>query len=67
MEIFGFSLHTLGEVMVAVMVLRVHHRVSREHKVDDYVLVAMKREHVLGFLGVGFIIVGFILQLLSKL
>ena len=67
METIGFTLHTIGEVLIAVMVLRVHHKVSKEHKVDDYVLNAMKREHVLGFVGIGLIVTGFTLQLLVKL
>ena len=67
METIGFSLHVLGEVLIAAMVLRVHYRVRKEHKVDEKVLRAMKREYIIGIFGIILILIGFVLQLPSKL
>ena len=67
METIGFTLHVLGEVIVATMVLRVHHRVREEHRIDDKVFRAMKREYIVGIFGIILILTGFLLQLPAKL
>jgi len=63
MEIIGFTLQTLGEVLVALTVLFVHQRVIKEHKIDEKVFLDIKKERVIGTLGIIFIITGYFLQL----
>lgn len=67
LEISGLFLDVIGTVLVAMMALRVHHTVMREHKIDEVVFQRMRREQVLGFLGVIFVILGFILQMISRI
>ena len=65
--IIGFTLQTLGEILVAFTALAVHHRVWKEHKIDKKVFKSMKREQVLGFLAILFLVMGFFLQLQGKI
>lgn len=66
-ELLGFILDVIGKVMVAYAAIKVHHRFWKEHKVDEFVFKAMKREQVIGIAGVLLIIIGFLLQIPSKL
>lgn len=59
----GFTLHTLGEVMVGFTAIMVHHRVWKEHKIDDRVFVEMNKERKIGIIGLICIIVGFAIEL----
>jgi len=59
----GFTLDTLGEILLGVTVLKVHFHVIKEHKIDTDVLKEMRLEQVLGILAVILIIVGYLLQL----
>lgn len=61
----GHTMEVLGTLMIAFAALRVHHRVLNEHKIDDKVLRAMKRERAFGVIGVLLVIFGYIAQLLS--
>jgi len=67
MELLGFTLDILGKVMIAFTALMVHHRFRKEHKVDERIFRSMRREQVIGVIGIALIIVGFLLQLPSKL
>lgn len=64
---FGFTLDVVGKVLVAYTAIMVHYRFWQEHKVDEKVFVAMKRELLIGMLGIVLIIVGYFLQMPSKL
>ena len=66
-EFIGFTLDVLGKILVAFTALMVHHRFRKEHKVDERIFKAMRREQVLGIIGIGAIILGFILQIPGKL
>lgn len=63
----GFSLDVMGKVLVAFMALRVHHRVWQEHKIDSAVFKAMRKERVVGMVGIGLILAGYLLQVPGKL
>lgn len=63
----GFVLDVIGKVMVAYAAIKVHRRFWKEHKVDGLVFRAMKREQIIGILGIALIIIGFVLQIPSKL
>ena len=60
----GFILHTLGEVMVGFTAIMVHHRVWKEHKIDKRVFEEMRKERQAGIVGLTFIVLGFILQMI---
>lgn len=66
-EFLGFTLDVIGKVMVAYTAIMVHHRFRKEHKIDEAVFATMKNEQILGIIGIILIILGFILQIPSKL
>lgn len=66
-EFIGFTLDVLGKILVAFTAIMVHHRFRKEHKVDERIFKAMRREQLLGIIGIGAIILGFILQIPGKL
>lgn len=66
-EVVGFTLDVLGKVLLGVTVLLAHRRIVKEHRIDQEVLTEMKREQLLGLLGIVLIIVGFLLQLPGKI
>lgn len=66
-EFIGFTLDVIGKVMVAYAAIKVHHRFWQEHKVDEFVFKAMKREQIIGIIGIILIIAGFLLQIPYKL
>lgn len=65
-EIIGFTLDALGKIMIAYTALKVHHRFYKEHKVDELVFIAMKKERNIALIGIVFIVVGYLLQLQTK-
>ena len=64
MNILPITLDTIGTLMIAFAALKVHHRVLNEHKIDKEVFSSMRREQVIGLLGVFFILAGFIFHIL---
>ena len=66
-ELLGFILDVIGKVMVAYAAIKVHRRFWKEHKVNEFVFRAMEREQIIGILGIVLIIIGFLLQIPSKL
>ena len=67
MEFLGFTLDVIGKIMVGFTAIMVHHRFWQEHKVDEFVFKAMKREQIIGFIGIALIIIGYIIQIPGKL
>jgi len=61
-EFIGFILDVMGKVMVAFTAIMVHRRFRKEHKVDERIFRAMRREQLFGIIGIIFIILGFLLQ-----
>ncbi len=59
----GFILHTFGELLIAFTVLKVHHRVLHDHKIDKKVFQDMRLEQIMGVVGVIMIIIGAALEL----
>lgn len=66
-EILGWGSHTLGAVMVAFTAIQVHMRVWQEHKIDEQVFKEMRHERRVGMIGVGLMIVGFIVHFVRLL
>lgn len=67
LEFLGFTLDVIGKIMVAYTAIAVHRRVWKEHKVDEVVFRAMKKEQVIGIIGIILIIIGYLLQIPSKI
>lgn len=63
MQTLGFTIHTLGEIMVGFTAIMVHHRVWKEHKIDNKVFAEMNRERKIGVVGILLIIIGYIIEL----
>lgn len=63
LETIGLILDTIGTIMIAIAALSVHHRFLHEHKVDRSVFGMMRVEQKAGFLGILFVLVGFVVQL----
>ena len=66
-EFIGFTLDVLGKVMVAFTAIMVHYRFRKEHKIDEKVFRSMRREQLLGIIGILLIILGFLLQVPFKI
>ncbi|QQS44460.1 hypothetical protein IPM65_02590 [Candidatus Roizmanbacteria bacterium] len=64
---FGFIIQTLGEMMVGFTAIMVHHRVWKEHKIDEKVFLEMKRERQIGIIGLALIVIGFTIELLARM
>lgn len=58
----GFSIHTLGELLIAYTAVKVHFRFWKEHKIDEAVFSVMKKEQLIGIVGIILILVGFIIE-----
>lgn len=58
----GDVMEVIGGVMIALAVLVVHDAVSNEHKIDAKVKKTIKKEHIYVFLGITFILGGFVLN-----
>lgn len=65
-EFIGFTIEVIGKLMIAFTAIMVHHRFRKEHKIDARVFKSMRREQVIGILGMVFIIIGYFLQVPSK-
>lgn len=67
LELLGFTLDVIGKIMVAYTAIMVHYRFWKEHKIDERVFVTMKKERIIAVFGVTLILVGYLLQIPSKL
>ena len=65
MYLLGQTLQVTGEVMIGLTAIMVHRRVWKEHQIDPAVYKEMKREQTVGILGITFLILGFLMQILS--
>lgn len=67
MELLGHTLDVTGKVMIAYTAIAVHHRFRKEHKIDEAVFKQMRKEQVIGVIGIILIIAGYILEIPSKI
>ncbi|MEX0617035.1 MAG: hypothetical protein WD231_04490 [Candidatus Woykebacteria bacterium] len=67
MEALGFTLDVIGKLPVAYTAIRIHYRFWKEHKINNRVFSEMRKEQIIGLAGIGLIILGYFLQLPSKL
>ncbi len=64
-----FLAHTLdifGTILLGVTVLGVHWHVVKEHKIDAKVLRFMKKERILGMIGITMIVTGYLIMIFSR-
>lgn len=66
-EFIGFTLDVIGKIMVAFTAIAVHRRVWKEHRIDGRVFREMRKEQVIGVLGIALIIAGYLLQIPAKI
>ena len=59
----GRIIGTLGAILVARTALRVHHRVWKEHKIDQHVFKEMHREQRYGLFGIVAMIFGLVIDM----
>ena len=62
-HLFVEFIDLVGTVFIAYAALRVHHRVLTDQKIDRYVFTEMRREQIIGMLGVGLVILAFLLKI----
>lgn len=67
MTFIGFTFDVIGKILVSYTVIMVHYRFWKEHKIDEAVFAIMKYERIIAVFGVILIIIGYILQIPSKL
>jgi len=67
MELFGHTLDLIGKILVSYTAIAVHYRYRKEHKMDDNVFRMMKREQVIGVVGIALLIVAYIIELPYRL
>lgn len=59
----GYTIQTVGEVLVGLTVIMVHHRVLDEHRIDRKVLRILRKEQLIGGIAIAMIITGYILHM----
>lgn len=67
MELLGHTLDVIGKVLVSYTAIAVHYRFRKEHKIDEAVFKHMRREQIFGVLGIVLIILGYLLEIPSKI
>lgn len=63
MNLLGHTLDVIGKIMIAYTAIAVHYRVRKERKIDKKVFSTMRKEHLIGIVGIIFIVVGYFLRL----
>lgn len=66
LEFIGETLDVFGKVLIALTAIAVHDTVIKEHKIDEAVGKTVRKEHVLAFLGITFILAGYTLRQFGK-
>lgn len=61
----AYTCDLIGKLMVSFTAIMVHHRFLKEHKIDEVVLREMRREQLIGLVGVAFLISGYIFHLMA--
>ncbi len=63
----GFSIKVIGEICVGFSVYFVHQQVAKEQKIDRHIIAAFHREKILALTGIVLIVIGYLLEIPSKL
>lgn len=59
---WGMALRVIGEIVVVLAILHMHHSLIKEHKVDKRVILSYKQERVLTFIGLILITLGYVME-----
>jgi len=59
------TLDLVGSLLIAYTVIMVHYRFWREHKIDGKVFLEMRREQMIGIVGVIFILAGYLIKVIK--
>ena len=62
MFFWGFTLSTVGKLILGATVMLVHSKIVHEHKIDDVVIKEMKKERSIAFAAIVMIGVGYALE-----
>ncbi|PIR69426.1 MAG: hypothetical protein COU47_03595 [Candidatus Niyogibacteria bacterium CG10_big_fil_rev_8_21_14_0_10_46_36] len=65
-DLLPATLDVIGKVMVAYTAIRVHFRFWQEHKVDEVVFRAMRKERKIGIIGISFIVLGYMVHVIAR-
>jgi hypothetical protein len=60
---WGLTVGTIGKILVAVGILKVHHIMALERRIDARVIRSFAFEKTLTYLGILFIITGYLMEL----
>lgn len=61
---WGITAGVVGKVLLGITVIRVHSKIVSEHKIDKAVFKEMHKEKILAILGIVFMVVGYILEVM---
>ena len=67
LEFIGDTLEIIGGILIALAVIAVHDTEVKERQIDDAVRKSIRKEHLFVFVGISLLIIGFLLNQLSKL
>ena len=59
------TLDVIGKVLVSYTVLKVHHRMLKEHKFDDAVYKDIRQEQIMGIIGIILMLVAYGIKMLE--
>ena len=63
LQLAGFLIDGVGKVLVSYTAIMVHYRVWKEHKMDERVFHEMRKEQIIGMIGLVCIIIGMALEI----
>ncbi|MDP6387696.1 MAG: hypothetical protein QGG63_00195 [Candidatus Pacebacteria bacterium] len=63
---WGMTLSITGEVLIGLAVLNVHRHIVKEHKIDEDVFCAIKREKRIALTGIVLMIAGYVMQMYAN-
>jgi hypothetical protein len=59
----GKTIAVIGELLLGLAVILVHHQIVHDHKIDKKVLNIMHKEQFLAGMGMLFIVIGYITEM----
>jgi len=66
LEFIGFTVSTIGKLLIAYTAIAVHYRVRKEHMIDQNVFKTMKKEQFWGIIGVIAMISGYLIEVVAR-
>ena len=62
-EVIGLTFDVLGKVLLGLAVLKVHAKLSKDHKIDCAVIKTIKYEKTITITGIILIILGYLINI----